>query len=69
MYVNYVDYLHDVENGLDSINPCSSLRASTTNFDIVGVFAQGIRTIAEALERSERVRHVYVHAGGKVSAR
>ncbi|CAM9724415.1 unnamed protein product [Ectocarpus sp. 12 AP-2014] len=29
---------------------------------------QGIRTIAEALERSERVRHVYVHAGGKVEA-
>lgn len=28
---------------------------------------QGIRTIAEALERSERVRHVYVHAGGKAS--
>ncbi|CAM9469285.1 unnamed protein product, partial [Scytosiphon promiscuus] len=28
---------------------------------------QGIRTIAEALERSERVRHVYVHAGGKAT--
>lgn len=28
----------------------------------------GIRAIAEALERSERVRHVYVHAGGKVEA-
>ena len=24
--------------------------------------------MAEALERSERVRHVYVHAGGKVEA-
>ena len=29
---------------------------------------QGIRAIAEALERSERVRHVYVHAGGKIEA-
>lgn len=24
--------------------------------------------MAEALERSERVRHVYVHAGGKIEA-
>ena len=28
----------------------------------------GVRGLAEALERSERVRHVYVHAGGKVEA-
>ena len=28
----------------------------------------GIRILAEALERSERVRHVYVHAAGKVEA-
>eukprot|EP00607_Mallomonas_marina_P000990 CAMPEP_0182425694 /NCGR_PEP_ID=MMETSP1167-20130531/12170_1 /TAXON_ID=2988 /ORGANISM="Mallomonas Sp, Strain CCMP3275" /LENGTH=874 /DNA_ID=CAMNT_0024606617 /DNA_START=90 /DNA_END=2714 /DNA_ORIENTATION=+ len=27
-----------------------------------------IRVIAEALERSDRVRHVYVHAGGKIEA-
>ena len=27
-----------------------------------------IRILAEALERSERVRHVYVHAGGKIEA-
>ena len=27
---------------------------------------QGVRAVAEALERSERVRHVYVHAGGKL---
>jgi myosin protein heavy chain len=27
-----------------------------------------IRTMAEALERAERVRHVYVHAGGKIEA-
>jgi hypothetical protein len=27
-----------------------------------------IRVLAEALERSERVRHVYVHAGGKIEA-
>ncbi|CAM9336345.1 unnamed protein product [Chrysoparadoxa australica] len=29
---------------------------------------QGIRALAEALERTERVRHVYVHAGGKIEA-
>jgi len=28
----------------------------------------GLRAVAEALERSERVRHVYVHAGGKIEA-
>ena len=28
----------------------------------------GIRSLAEALERSSRVRHVYVHAGGKIEA-
>ena len=28
----------------------------------------GIRGLAEALERAERVRHVYVHAGGKIEA-
>lgn len=27
-----------------------------------------IRVLAEALERAERVRHVYVHAGGKIEA-
>ena len=27
-----------------------------------------VRILAEALERSERVRHVYVHAGGKIEA-
>ena len=27
-----------------------------------------IRILAEALERAERVRHVYVHAGGKIEA-
>jgi hypothetical protein len=29
---------------------------------------QGVRALAEALERSDRVRHVYVHAGGKIEA-
>ncbi len=28
----------------------------------------GIKVIVEALERSERVRHVHVHAGGKIEA-
>ncbi|KAJ1457218.1 hypothetical protein M885DRAFT_586854 [Pelagophyceae sp. CCMP2097] len=29
---------------------------------------RGVRVLAEALERSERVRHVYVHADGKIEA-
>ena len=29
---------------------------------------KGIKLIVEALERSARVRHVYVHAGGKIEA-
>lgn len=28
----------------------------------------GIKSITQALERSKRVRHVYVHAGGKIEA-
>ncbi|KAG1704314.1 hypothetical protein DVH05_006322 [Phytophthora capsici] len=28
----------------------------------------GIKVLAEALERSERIKHVYVHAGGKIEA-
>ena len=45
-------------------------RSSLRTLDMRGnrVGKQGIRAIAEALERSERVRHVYVHAGGKVEA-
>jgi hypothetical protein len=31
-------------------------------------FSIGVRGIAESLERAERVRHVYVHAGGKIEA-
>merc|ERR1712028_97069 len=34
----------------------------------MGIGKGGVRAMAEALERSERVRHVYVHAGGKVEA-
>lgn len=28
----------------------------------------GVKMLAEALERSERIKHVYVHAGGKIEA-
>ena len=44
----------------------SGLRLVDLRGNLIGKSA--IRTIAEALERSERVRHVYVHAGGKVEA-
>jgi len=44
----------------------SALRSVDLRGNRVG--KQGLRTIAEALERSARVRHVYVHAGGKIEA-
>ena len=44
----------------------SSLRLVDLRGNKIGKGA--IRILAEALERSERVRHVYVHAGGKIDA-
>jgi myosin protein heavy chain len=44
----------------------SALRSLDLRGNRIG--KQGLRTIAEALERSARVRHVYVHAGGKIEA-
>jgi myosin protein heavy chain len=44
----------------------SSLRLIDLRGNKIGKGA--IRILAEALERSERVRHVYVHAGGKIDA-
>lgn len=45
-------------------------RTALRSVDLRGnqVGRTGIRHIAEAMERNERVRHVYVHAGGKVEA-
>lgn len=45
--------------------PCA-LRSVDLRENHVG--KSGVRAIAEALERSKRVRHVYVHAGGKIEA-
>lgn len=44
----------------------SALRVIDLRGNKIGQGAQ--RVLAEALERSERVRHVYVHAGGKIEA-
>ena len=44
----------------------SSLRLVDLRGNKIGKGA--IRILAEALERAERVRHVYVHAGGKIEA-
>jgi len=44
----------------------SSLRMVDLRGNKIG--SSGIKSIAESLERSERVRHVYVHAGGKIEA-
>jgi hypothetical protein len=44
----------------------SALRVVDLRGNKIGPGAR--RVLAEALERSERVRHVYVHAGGKIEA-
>lgn len=57
----------------DGIHALASVLAGKSNISTIDlrgnrITPHGIRIIAEALERSERVRHVYVHAAGKVEA-
>ncbi|DAZ98621.1 TPA: hypothetical protein N0F65_000816 [Lagenidium giganteum] len=47
-------------------NPACHLRMVDLRLNRIG--PDGIKVLAEALERHERVKHVYVHAGGKVEA-
>lgn len=51
-------------------SPSSSATLSIRSIDLRGNFVTraGIRALAEALEASDRVQHVYVHAGGRIEA-
>lgn len=57
----------------DGVHALASVLAGKSNISTIDLRGNrmtphGIRILAEALERSERVRHVYVHAAGKVEA-
>jgi len=58
------------DDGARAISAVLAGRSALRLIDLRGnkIGKSAIRTIAEALERSERVRHVYVHAGGKIEA-
>jgi hypothetical protein len=45
-------------------------KTALKSIDLKGnkVSKAGIKTLAEALERNENIKHVYVHAGGKIEA-
>merc|ERR1712072_1090927 len=57
----------------EEVHALASVLAGKSNISTIDLRGNrmtphGIRILAEALERSERVRHVYVHAAGKVEA-
>jgi chromosome segregation ATPase len=58
------------DDGARALGAVLSGRSSLRLIDLRGnkIGKGAIRILAEALERSERVRHVYVHAGGKIEA-
>jgi len=58
------------DDGARAISAVLAGRSALRLIDLRGnkIGKSAIRTLAEALERSERVRHVYVHAGGKIEA-
>ncbi len=58
------------DDGARAISAVLAGRSGLRLIDLRGnkIGKAAIRTLAEALERSERVRHVYVHAGGKIEA-
>lgn len=58
------------DDGARALGAVLSGRSSLRLVDLRGnkIGKGAIRILAEALERSERVRHVYVHAGGKIEA-
>lgn len=58
------------DDGARALGAVLAGRSSLRSIDLRGnkIGKGAIRIIAEALERSERVRHVYVHAGGKIEA-
>ncbi len=58
------------DEGCRSLSSVLSGPSSLQNIDLRRnrITRNGIKLIVEALERSERVRHVHVHAGGKIEA-
>lgn len=58
------------DEGCRSISSILSGPSSLQNIDLRRnrISRNGIKLIVEALERSDRVRHVHVHAGGKIEA-
>merc|ERR1711871_1177476 len=58
------------DDGAHALASVLAGKSSLKSIDLRGnmITHNGVRIIAEALERSDRVRHVYVHAGGKVEA-
>ena len=58
------------DEGCRSISSILSGPSSLENIDLRRnrITRNGIKLIVEALERSDRVRHVHVHAGGKIEA-
>jgi len=57
----------------DGCRAIASILSGKTSLQVIDlkrnrISYNGIKIIAENLERSERVKHVYVHAGGKVEA-
>jgi myosin protein heavy chain len=58
------------DEGARALSAVLGGRSGLQSLDLRGnrIGKLGIRAMAEALERSDRVRHVYVHAGGKIEA-
>ena len=58
------------DDGAHALASVLAGKSNLSSIDLRGnmITHHGVRILAEALERSERVRHVYVHAGGKVEA-
>lgn len=58
------------DEGSRAIASILSGPSALRNIDLRGnrISRNGVKAIAEALERSKRVKHVYVHAGGKIEA-
>jgi hypothetical protein len=58
------------DEGARALAAVLSGRTALRSVDLRGnqITRTGVKVVAEAMERNERVRHVYVHAGGKVEA-
>lgn len=57
----------------DGCRALASILSSKSSLSVIDlrsnrISRKGIKLLVEALERSPRVRHVHVHAGGKIEA-